>query len=37
MKEVLAGLLSSRLMVQILLIAIIAGLWTVARKLDAIK
>ncbi len=37
MKEMLAGLLNSRLMVQILLIVIIAGLWTVARKLDAIK
>ncbi len=37
MKEMLSKLLSSHLMVQIFLIAIIAGLWTVARKLDAIK
>lgn len=37
MKEMLADLLSSRLTVQIFLIAIIAGLWAVARKLDAIK
>jgi hypothetical protein len=37
MKEMLSDLLKSRLIVQIFLIAIIAGLWTVARKLDAIK
>lgn len=37
MKEILSDLLGSRLTVQIFLIAVIAGLWTIARKLDAIE